>query len=78
MKFPTIANEARGQFDEHLFRTDVDEQDYRQYARENDPPPTWEKCEILHPYCRDEWFKIGVLPTKTESAPKLEPSQHEP
>jgi hypothetical protein len=64
MKFPTIANEARGQFDEHLFRTDVDEEAYRQYARENAPPPTWEKCEILHPFCRDEWFKLGTLPAK--------------
>ena len=55
MKFPTIANEARGQFDEHLFRTDVAEEAFRQYARENGPPPTWEKCEILNPFCRDEW-----------------------
>lgn len=65
MKFPNIADEARGKFDETLFRTDVDEDEYRAYARENAPPQTWEKCEILHPFCRDEWLRLGHLPAKT-------------
>lgn len=42
-----------------------DLQDFRQYARENEPPPTWEDCEILHPFCRDEWHKLGKLPAKS-------------
>ena len=64
MKFPNIADEARGSMDEHLFRTNVDELEYRQYARENAPPTTWEKCEILHPFCRDEWHRMGKLPPR--------------
>ena len=62
-RFPEIADEARGPYDNQMFSTDVDEDNFRDYARENDPPATWEECKILHPFCRDEWFKRGVLPT---------------
>ena len=61
-----IADEARGSFDCQLFNPDVDEQSFREYARENDSPKTWEQCEIMHPYCRDEWFKLGKLPEKKQ------------
>lgn len=61
MKFPTISDEVRGQFDEVLFASDVDEEQFRQYSRDNDPPQDWEELEILHPFCRDEWFKLGKI-----------------
>ena len=64
IKFPNIADEARGNMDGILFSMDVDEQAFREYARENDPPPTWDKREILHPFCRDEWHRLGKLPPK--------------
>lgn len=53
---------ARGPYDTVMFRTDVDEEEFRQYARENSPPESREECNIMHPYCRDEWYKMGVLP----------------
>ena len=59
-----IATEARGSYDETMFCIDVDENDFRRHARENDPPDEWARCEMLHPFCRDEWFKLGKLPEK--------------
>ena len=63
-KLAKLAPESRGTMDSTLFNMDVDEQSFREYARENDPPKTWEQVEIMHPYCRDEWFKLGKLPEK--------------
>ena len=59
-----IAPEARGRFDLTMFIAEVDEEDFREYARENEPPETWEECEVLHPFWRDEWFRLGKLPKK--------------
>ena len=64
MTIHTIAADARGQFDDSLFNFPVDEEDFRQFARDNKPPPTWHECEIRHPYCRDEWHNLGQLPPK--------------
>jgi len=59
----SIAPDARGPYDlTGLFRSDVDELEFRQYARRNEAPSTREQCDICHPYCRDEWFRLGRLP----------------
>jgi hypothetical protein len=58
-----IAEEARGQYDNFLFNKDIEENPFREYARKNDPPPDWENCELMHPWCRDEWHKLGKLPS---------------
>ncbi len=46
-----------------LFRslTDKEEADFREYARENDPPHLagW---ATYHPVCREEWRKRGIKP----------------
>lgn len=69
-KFPNIANAARGPYDHYLFREDVNEEEFRECARtmhkEGLVPETWEKCIVLHPYVRDEWHKMGVLPHHQE------------
>ena len=66
MRFPNISYSARSKNDEFLFNPDVDEEAFRQYARENDPPVDWEDggLDLMHPFCRDEWFKRGVLPER--------------
>jgi len=38
-----------------------EEQEFRQWARENDPP-NLQSWEIYHPVCRDEWMKRGIKP----------------
>ena len=38
-----------------------EEQEFRQWARENDPPEL-KNWEIYHPVCRDEWMKLGIKP----------------
>ena len=44
-----------------MFRslTDEEEEQFRQHARENDPPAgtSW---SILHPVCQEEWRKRGL------------------
>lgn len=44
-----------------IFRelTKEEEEDFRQYAKYNDPPKmaSW---ELYHPVCRDEWEKRGI------------------
>ena len=44
-----------------LFRelTPVEVKEFRQYARDNDPPDM-SKWNLYHPVCRDEWNKRGV------------------
>jgi hypothetical protein len=44
---------------------DEEEAQFRQYARENDPPEdtSW---AILHPVCREEWVKRGLTPEGLE------------
>lgn len=52
-----------------LFRslTDGDEENFRRYARMNNPPSTaFDEWVTYHPVCRDEWRKLGVAP---EGAP---------
>lgn len=65
-KLSKLAPESRGPFDNSLFNMDVDEEDFRQWARENDPPELFEDTEVLHPYVRDEWYRLGVLPEKKQ------------
>jgi hypothetical protein len=65
MKFPNISDKARGSADEYLFKTDVNEEEYREYAR-NHPSPDLARWDIFHPYCRDEWIKMGIEPPKKE------------
>ncbi len=38
-----------------------EENEFRQYARENDPP-NLERWEIYHPVCREEWEARGITP----------------
>lgn len=59
-----IADEARGPNDLNMFKADVNEEEYRQWARDNAPPDSRETCDIMHPYVRDEWFRMGVLPER--------------
>lgn len=49
-----------------LFRslTDEEEENFRRYARENDPPMDPEDWSVLHPVCRDEWRKLGKGPSE--------------
>lgn len=44
-----------------LFRdlSDVEEEQFRDFARKNDPPRP-ESWEVYHPVCRDEWQKRGI------------------
>ena len=62
----SIAPEARGPWDLTMFKSDVDEQEFRQYSRENPPRSRREDNDIFHPYCRDEWYRMGVLPERTK------------
>jgi len=47
-----------------LFRdlTDEEEEQFREYARNNDPPgvPSSERWWIFHPVCREEWENRGI------------------
>lgn len=49
--------------DDPLFRSldDAEEEEFRDWARENDPPnspnPDW---SLYHPVCREEWVKRGL------------------
>jgi hypothetical protein len=51
-----------GPYDSYLFRklNAEEEEEFRQYARLNDPPS--ENWDIYHPVCRDEWEKRGLHP----------------
>ena len=39
----------------------AEEEDFRQYAREEDPP-NLAQWSVYHPVCRDEWYKRGIRP----------------
>ena len=41
--------------------TDKEEELFRKYARENDPPKLAD-WELYHPICREEWEKRGIRP----------------
>ena len=49
-----------------LFKSlsDEEEQDFRRYAQENDPP-NLDSWDIYHPVCREEWTKRGIGPSKS-------------
>lgn len=60
---------------EFLFRslTAAEVEEFRVYARENDPPmrptiagggPDTDRLSILHPVCRDEWARLGKIPAE--------------
>jgi hypothetical protein len=56
-----------------LFRSldDTEEAQFREYARNNPPPPeTW---EALHPVCREEWLKRGLGPEGGSPSPRRSP-----
>jgi hypothetical protein len=38
-----------------------EEKQFRQYARENDPPDL-DDWELYHPVCREEWIARGIRP----------------
>jgi hypothetical protein len=46
-----------------MFRslTDAEEEQFREYARENDPP-NGKSWAVYHPVCREEWIKRGLAP----------------
>ena len=55
-----MAYTQKGLLDRSL--TNEEEQEFREYARQNDPPDM--KCWTLyHPVCREEWMKRGIAPT---------------
>lgn len=57
-----IAPEVRGQFDDYLFDQKQDPEVFREWARNNPPEDTdWGVLQTTHPYCRDEWFKQGLI-----------------
>ena len=47
-----------------LFRSlnDDEEEDFRQYARDNDPE-NMDDWSLYHPVCREEWSKRLLVPT---------------
>lgn len=77
-KFPDIADVIRSDADNFLFKADVNEEEYRQYARDNAPPDTWEQVCVMHPYCRDEWYKRGVCPLPSPQSPLQEAPGEDP
>ena len=42
-----------------------EEQDFRQWARENDPPRL-DRWNIYHPVCREEWVLRGIKPVSMQ------------
>ena len=46
------------------------EKDYREWARENDPP-NMENWMVYHPVCREEWEKRGITKNKNLSRSAL-------
>ena len=57
------------QSDHPLFRSlnDEEEREFREYAQKNDPAggTPW---SILHPVCREEWLKRGLIEPQTGGA----------
>jgi len=51
-----MAYTQKGLLDRSL--TDEEEEEFKKYAQENDPPATV-PAEILHPVCTHEWFLRG-------------------
>lgn len=60
---PTNKDHLIGGTGDFLFKPldDMDEQEFRQYARDNDPEDL-SRWSIYHPVCREEWEKRGIHP----------------